>query len=301
MTQFVVSGLINVETTLKINGFPLLYNPVNYPFFGIQSRISGVGYNMTRALTTLGHAVRFLSLIGHDLAAAMVEQTLRKDGLPAEDVLGQPEQTAQSVIIYEPSGRRQIHVDLKDIQEQHYPEERARAALAGCDWAVLCNINFSRPLLAMAQALGKPIATDVHAIAELEDAYNADFMAAATVLFMSDECLPEAPEAWARRVLRRYAPEVLVIGMGARGALLALRDGTLHHAPARQPRPVVSTIGAGDALFAAFLHGYTQSGNPVAALDCATVFAGWKIGVASAAEGFLDAGALASLCAQELA
>lgn len=292
MTRFVVSGLINVETTLKIAGFPLDYNPVNYPFFGIQSRVSGVGYNVTRALVTLGHEVRFLSLIGHDLAAAMVEQTLAQDGLPTADVLRQQEQTAQSVILYEPSGRRQIHVDLKDVQEQLYPPERARAALEGGDWAVLCNINFSRPLLAMAQRLGKPIATDVHAIAELEDAYNADFMAAAQVLFMSDERLPESPETWARRVMQRYGPEVLVIGMGARGALLTLRDGGSYHVPAQQPRPVINTIGAGDALFAAFLHEYTRTGDALRAIERATVFAGWKIGAVSAAEGFLDAAAL---------
>ncbi len=296
MTRFVVSGLINVETTLRIEGFPLAYQPVHYPFGGIQSRVSGVGYNVTRGLSTLGHEVRLLSLVGRDLAGTLVQASLAQDGLPAQDVLPVIEQTAQSVILYEASGRRQIHVDLKDVQEQVYPPERARAALVACDWAVLCNVNFSRPLLELARALGKPVATDVHALAELEDGYNADFMAAATVLFMSDERLPEPAEAWAQRVMRRYAPEVLVIGMGARGALLALRDGRLHHEPARVMRPIVSTIGAGDALFAAFLHGFACSGDAVAALRCAVVFAGWKIGVASAAEGFLDAASLAALC-----
>ncbi len=298
MTRFVVSGLINVETTLKIDGFPLAYAPVNYPFFGIQSRVSGVGYNLTRALTTLGHEVRLLSLIGDDLPGRLVRQSLRQDSLPAEDVLTQTEQTAQSVILYDATGRRQIHVDLKRIQEETYPEERARAALAACDWAVLCNINFSRPLLQLAHTLGRPIATDVHTIGELDDAYNADFMAAATVLFMSDERLPEPPEAWARRVMRRYGPEVLVIGMGARGALLTLRSGATHHVPAQTVRPIVNTIGAGDALFAAFLHGYTRSGDARTALERAVLFAGWKIGVASAAEGFLDAAALDALYAR---
>lgn len=35
MTTFLVSGLINRETTLHIPGFPLQYEPVLYPFFGI--------------------------------------------------------------------------------------------------------------------------------------------------------------------------------------------------------------------------------------------------------------------------
>ena len=48
--RVLVSGLINLETTLRVNGFPIDYNPVNYPFLGVQSRVSGVGYNLAKAL-----------------------------------------------------------------------------------------------------------------------------------------------------------------------------------------------------------------------------------------------------------
>ncbi len=32
MAQILVSGLINIETTLRVDGFPLPYAPVHYPF-----------------------------------------------------------------------------------------------------------------------------------------------------------------------------------------------------------------------------------------------------------------------------
>ena len=83
-----------------------------------------------------------------------------------------------------------IALDLKDVQEAVYPPERFAAALPGCELAVLCNVNFARPCLPCAQAAGKPIATDVHTISDLDDDYNRDFMAAARILFMSDEKLP---------------------------------------------------------------------------------------------------------------
>jgi ribokinase len=51
---------------------------------------------------------------------------------------------------------------------------------------------------------------------------------------------------------------------------------------------VINTIGAGDALFSAFVHFYNQSGDPYQALRKAVVFASYKIGQAGAAEGFLD-------------
>ncbi|MBP7757476.1 MAG: carbohydrate kinase family protein [Anaerolineaceae bacterium] len=294
--NFLVSGLINLETTVRVSGFPLAYNPVNYPFWGVQSRISGVGYNISRALTVLGDTVQFLSLVGTDQAGTMAAHALAADGIPAENVLAQLPQTAHSAILYDETGRRQIHVDLKDIQERAYPLERAASALAGCDLAVLCNINFSRPLLKLAKQAGKPVATDVHTISDLEDAYNSDFMAAADILFMSDERLPMPPEEWLRAVWSKYSTPVVVIGMGSRGALLGLRsENAMERIPAARTRPVVNSIGAGDALFSCFLHHYTATGDARAALRRAVVFASWKIGAASAADGFLDSAGLETL------
>ena len=127
------------------------------------------------------------------------------------------------MILYDTGGKRQINVDLKDIQDRIYPPELLSPAIDACDLAVLCNINFSRPILRRARSAGKRIATDVHAIGSLDDDYNLDFMTCADILFMSDETLPEPPEIWAQHVLDRFANEVVVIGLGARGALLAVK------------------------------------------------------------------------------
>jgi acarbose 7IV-phosphotransferase len=162
--------------------------------------------------------------------------------------------------------------------------------------AVLCNINFARPFLARARALGIPVATDVHTIADLDDPYNRDFMAAASILFMSDERLPCAPEAWVRRIWHRFGADVVVVGLGAEGALLGVRrDHLLERLPAVHIRPVVNTIGAGDALFSAFVYYYAAGGAPYVALQRAIVFASYKIGETSAAHGFLDEAALEEL------
>jgi hypothetical protein len=80
---------------------------------------------------------------------------------------------------------------------------------------------------------------------------------------MSDENLPCSPEEWAHRVLNRYGVEVLVIGLGGKGALLCVRkDSFMERIPAVITRPVVNTIGAGDALFSAFVHTYFQTRDP---------------------------------------
>ena len=288
MRRFFVTGLINVETTVAIDGFPLDYFPVRYPFYGLHTSVSGVGWNIARALTTLRDSVDFASLIGGDANGQLARQGLALAGIHDGLVLDALEATAQSVILYDPDGRRQIHVDLKDIQSQAYPTHLAEGAIRHCDLAVICNINFARPLLAVAQKAGKPIATDVHALSDLEDAYNGGFMGAATILFLSDESLPDTPEAVAEHLLKRYHTEIVVIGLGEEGVLLAVRaDDFIGRFPAVRTRPVVNTIGAGDALFSAFLDRYMRTGTPYAALRAAQVFASYKIGAKGAAEGFL--------------
>jgi ribokinase len=296
MAKILVSGLINIETTLRVESFPIQYTPVRYPFFGVQSSVSGVGYNIACALTRLGDEARLLSLIGRDPLASLVRDALARDGIAAKNVLETLEQTAQSVILYDGEGRRQINVDLKDVQETSYPQARFNQAAAACDLLVLTNVNFSRPFLEPARRAGRLIATDVHAISDLNDPYNADFLRAANILFMSHEWLPGSPEEWARRVWDRYAPDVLVISMGGEGALLCLREfGVMERIPAARAAKITNTIGAGDALFSAFLHGYLKTKDAFLSLRKAMLFAAHKIRAVSASDGFLDAAGLDAL------
>ncbi len=288
MPNILISGLINIETTLQVEAFPIPYFPVRFPFFGVNSSVSGVGYNLAKALTRLENSVTFLGLIGQDIAARQVRTALNEDHIPDDYILSQLTHTPQSVIVYDKQGRRQIHVDLKDIQEHSYSPKLFEKAMQSSDLLVLCNINFSRPMLQAARQAGKPIATDVHTIGNLHDDFNKDFMAAADILFMSDENLPAPPEEWAQALLRTYTNEIVVIGLGGEGALLAVRkDNFIGRFPVVPAPKITNTIGAGDALFAAFLHSYLRSKDPYTALRKAMFFAAHKIGAASAAAGFL--------------
>lgn len=290
MKPIYVAGLINIETTLRVDGFPIDYRPVNFPFFGVGTSVSGVGYNIAKALTTLGAPVHFASLIGRDPQRALVLDALRADHIDDRYILACLDHTAQSVILYDQTGRRQIFVDLKDIQDQTYPAAQFAEAAAPCDLLVLCNINFNRPYLEQARALGKRVATDVHTIASLDDDYNRDFMNAADILFLSDELLPLPPADMARALFNHFPAQIIAIGLGAQGVLLAVRaDQRFEMIPAAYTRPVINTIGAGDALFSAFIYAYNQTDDPYLAMRKAVVFASYKIGERGAASGFIGA------------
>jgi acarbose 7IV-phosphotransferase len=298
MARILVSGLINLETSLKVESFPLTYEPVRYPFHGVTSSVAGVGYNVAKALKTLGNEVRLASIIGQDAVGDLVLTTLGRDGISSEFITQTMPATAQSVILYDPSGARAIHTDLKDVQDRLYPGARFETALEGCSAVIACNINFSRPLLKLANAQGIPVVTDLHALQNLENPYDQDFLEAAEILFFSHERLQESPESVAQQIFERFRTRLIVVGMGARGALLAQRDEPIRLVPAVNVRPVISTVGAGDSLLSGFVHGFASGLEPVRALERAVVFAAHKIGQVGAANGFLNAPELEELFAQ---
>ncbi len=288
MSEIFVSGLINLETSLNIDHFPLEYSPVHYPFYGIESAVSGVGYNVARALVMLENRVRFASYAGNDHTGRLVLERVKEFAGSSEGILPSLQTTPQSVILYDKHGKRQIHVDLKDIQEQSYPLEKAEKLMRGAKLAVLCNVNFSRPLLNLARKLDIPVATDVHALSSTEDEYNRDFMEAADILFLSDENIPLPAEKWIRVLSRKFSSIIIVIGMGEQGALIYDRKTEMvHHIPAVKNLSVVNTIGAGDALFSSFVHFYLKGESPVLSLQKACFFAACKIGAKNASLGFI--------------
>ena len=283
--KILISGLLNIETTVAVRGFPINYYPIDYPFFGVASAVSGVGYNLAKALTALSDEVWLYAFLGNDDEADRILRQLSRDGIAADGVSRTLQSTPTSVVLYDPDGRRQIYCDLKDIQEQSLPP--ASVDFDGCAIAAICNINFNRALIKEAKAKGVSIATDVHVLSDIEDDYNRDFMESADILFLSDEALPCPPEAFIRRLHDRYHNRVIVIGMGSKGAMLL--DGAtdnVFHLSACHDVKVVNTVGAGDALFAAFLH-YTAKGlSPIEALKRAEVFAAVKIETNGASKGF---------------
>lgn len=284
-----VSGLVNIETTLKIKEFPLQYYPIDYPFFGIGSSVSGVAYNVAKAFRTLGDEVQIVSFAGEDAEGERIEKEIRAEGMDTAFLFRELAETPVTVAIYDTTGRRQIHCDLKDIQEKTMEKPEVEQKLAESDLAVICNINFNRPLLKKAKALGKRIATDVHVIADSEDEFNKEFMENADILFLSDEKIPCAPEKFLIELKEKYPAEVIVIGLGASGAICYDRKmDELCKLPAVQIGGIVSTIGAGDALFTSFLHYYEKGYKTVEALKRAEVFAALKIRQDGAAKGFCD-------------
>ena len=285
--KILVSGLLNTETTTAVRGFPVNYYPIDYTFFGIDTAVSGVAFNIAKALRTLGDEVRLTSMVGNDFPASYIQNELNELGISTEHLLLVLRQTPSSVVLYDPEGKRQIYCDLRDIQDREFDSTMIEKAIEDSDLLVLCNINFNRPLLKQAKKLGKLIATDVHVLSDIHDEYNKDFMEYADLLFLSDEKLPCDAKEFLWKLKETYSSKIIVIGLGKNGALLYVRsEDKMYHLEAATVGEVVNTLGAGDALFSCFLHYYVKGYSAVEALIRAEIFAALKIRFNGAAKGF---------------
>jgi len=287
MSKILVCGLINVETTVKIDEFPLDYCPIDYNFFGINSYPAGVGLNLSLALNTLSDEVLLLSMVGDDSAGAVVRNILSKNNI-STDYLMNTSTTAQSVVLYDKDGKRRIFCDLKNFQEKSYDEQIFTAAAKDCDILCLCNINFSRNLLKIAKDMGKLVACDVHVQDNIHDEYNRDYMRSADILFLSNERIIDREREFITELKDEYNNSIIVCGMGKKGALMYVRkDDKFYTCPCVEQKNVVNTVGAGDSLFSSFIHFYAKGVDPYTCLEYATHFASHKIAFDGAAKGFL--------------
>lgn len=282
-----VSGLLNIETTIKVRKFPIEYYPIDYPFFGIHSSVSGVGYNLAKAFLRLGDEVNLLSYIGKDTEGGIVSKRLQEDGISLANIISELDSTPVSCVLFDEEGKRQIYCDLKDIQEQSARYEKIKD-IEDSELFVICNTNFNRELIKNMKDRGKLIATDVHVIGNVYDEYNSEFMKYSDILFFSDENLPCAPAAFIHNVRQVYGKKIIVIGMGKKGALLCDEQDEIFQFDAVVCEKVCNTVGAGDALFSSFLHFYMKGYSAYNSLVRAEIFAAIKIGFNGAAEGFSD-------------
>ena len=85
-----------------------------------------------------------------------------------------------------------------------------------------------------------------------------------------------------------YGSEIIILGQGSEGLILfdKTKDIRAHYKTVKT-NEVVNTIGAGNALFACFLHYYMETGDSVNAIKNALLFASYKIGYMGTSNGFM--------------
>ncbi len=287
--MILVAGLINIETTLKVEGFPIGYNPVEYNFFGIDTTVSSVGISIPKALNTLGEDTKVISYIGNDISGDIVEKEFDNYGWDKDYLIKELDGTPQSIVLFDGNGKRKIFLDLKNIQDKTIEINKVESLIDGSELVVICNNNFTRSMLKVAKEKNKIIATDVHVLSDVHDEYNKEFLQYADILFLSNENIPYDTKQFICDLKDTYNSKIIVIGLGSEGAMMYVREeDSLYKMDSVKTRDIVNTVGAGDALFSSFVYFYLKGVQPLECLKKAQVFASYKIGENGASNGFIS-------------
>ncbi|MFE0265718.1 carbohydrate kinase family protein [Nocardiopsis alba] len=293
--RVVVAGVANLCTATEVDFIDLTEPRRRAETHRMVTGVSGVGANLAVTLRRLGTRVDLCTLVGRDVPGQAVRAGLEREGLYGPGCVDTPS-SPLSVCLIDEEGHQLTSTYLDRLNDALYPTEVFREMVQGADLAVLTNVGFSRPLIAHARSAGVPIAVDVHRIADIHQPGQRAWLNSADVLFCSHERLPCPPRRWIEEVFETY-PGCLIagVGLGAEGAMVGTRDGMLVSARTRPPRPPANTVGAGDTLFASFLHGWLAAGNPAQALHDAVLHASWFVGELFPNTGRLGTGELGEL------
>lgn len=289
MSRFMVAGFIQIETIVKVKKLPVPYEYfISVPDM-INTDIGGAGYNEALALTWLGNQVDFMSMIGKEMTMNRLEAYVGRNDIKLDFsyVLPRLESMPTLVVLYA-DGEKQIFEDVKDIRTVAYDTELYERQIQDKDMVLVSDCNFCRPILQLAKKYHKPLAVNVRSLRREKSRQKADFLEAADILYVSDDDLECEPYECIKECRDKYDPEIMIVGIGSKGVILYTKNDNsiLEYKPVKTNQ-IVNTVGAGNAMFSAFLHYYVKNGDAKDAIKNALLFASCKIGYIGTSKGFM--------------
>ncbi len=290
MSKFLVAGFVQFETIVKVDDLPLPYKEFESIPETINTDIGGAGFNEAMALRWLGDEVDFMSMVAKNMSRTQIHAYLEKNevNLSTDYVLQKLDGMPTAVVLYKSSGKKQVFEDVKDIRTVEYDFNLFERQIQDKDMVLMSNCNFCRPLLALAKKYRKPIALNVRSMRAEKIANKADFLAAADIVYISDDDLEGDPYDCINECRKKYDPEIIIMGMGSQGVILYMREdnSVIEYKPVKTYE-VVNTVGAGNAIFSAFLHYYVKTKDARDAIKNALLFVSYKISFVGTSNGFM--------------
>lgn len=288
MAKFLVAGITQIETIVKVNSVPIEYKPLTFVPNSVFTSVGGTAYNVSLALTSLGDNVRFFSMIGKDSDYSILNPHDSEILLPTKYIKRKLKDTPTSVIFYDDKWNQQIFEDIKDARDAEFDMKDVENLIDDADMVVLSNANFCRPFCWKAKEKGKKVAVNIHSFSWDKVKFNSDFYQAANIIYMSGSNIDRDPFDFVTEIGDGYDIDIVLLGQGKEGAILYDRTKNIKvHYNAVSTIDIVNTAGAGNALLSCFLHYYMETGDSVLAIRNALLFASYKIGFMGTSTGFM--------------
>jgi fructokinase len=231
---------------------------------GLKPALGGGPYNTAVALGRLGSPTAFCSRTSYDAFGEALLDGLRRAGVDVSGVQRGTEPTTLAVATIDGNGSAAYSFYVEGTADRLFtaPAElpaTARAVSFGtCSLVLEPGASAYEELMRTAAGQGLFTALDPNIRAGLipdADAYRARFrswLPSVTLLKVSEEdaqWLGGTPREWLAA-----GPSAVVLTRGGDGLTVFTRDGAEHSVPGEKVE-VVDTIGAGDTVNAALLHG----------------------------------------------
>ena len=288
MGKFIIAGITQIETIIKVDRIPIAYHPFTGKPDTIYTAAGGDAYNCSLALEWLGDKVKFMTVVSETQNLGIFNPPGREVTLSTEYVLPVMKETPMEVLLFDRDRKQQKFEDLKDIRVAQFDMTLVTPVIDGCDAIVLSNANFCRPFIQLAKDNGKLLAVKIHNYDPDKEVYNEDFLRNADILYFSDNTVDIDAQDFVNEMKEKYDPEIIIMGIGERGVILydKKRNINARHKPVGT-KQVENTAGAGNALFACFLHYYLKTQDPSLSIRKALLFSANKIGYIGTSNGFM--------------
>ncbi|GGT12273.1 carbohydrate kinase family protein [Streptomyces chromofuscus] len=234
---------------------------------GLRPALGGGPYNTAVALGRLGSPTAFCSRTSRDAFGEALLDGLRKAGVDVSAVQRGPEPTTLAVATLDGNGSAAYSFYVEGTADRlftapdRFPAAARAVSFGTCSLVLEPGASAYERLMRGVAAQGVFTALDPNIRAGLipdADAYRARFLGwlpSVTLLKLSEEdarWLGGTPREWLAE-----GPSAVVITRGGEGLTVFTRDGGEHSVPGERVA-VVDTIGAGDTVNAALLHGLSS-------------------------------------------
>ncbi|OMH29102.1 carbohydrate kinase family protein [Motiliproteus sp. MSK22-1] len=217
--------------------------------------LGGTGAGKALNLAQLDFDVTVHTILGHDREAAEILSCL--DSANVRCLVTRTEQgSEQHTNLMSVKGERISIFTNPPANPDHLDWTRVEEALVECDIAAISILDYTRPALAKAREMGKPLWIDLHDY-DGANQYHQDFIEAADVVFVSSDCLPNYREFMCEQIAS--GKDLVVCTHGKAGSEALDSQCNWYQQDIADGFELLDSNGAGDAFFSGFLYSYLNN------------------------------------------